>query len=72
MGGGLWPDEAQAVLTMLLEGLDEHMRKRMADDCSAYPASVLAVMCWRARRCAVNWIDANKPRHPVRPFFLDR
>lgn len=61
---GLWPNEANEVLTLAManESL-EPMLKRWNDGISEYPAKAIAVSWILVKRVALDWINANKPSH---------
>ena len=66
---GLWPEEASIVFELMLErsvqgdGLGE---VKWNDSAEAYPAQLLAVVLLILKERAVEWIDANKPKHFAR------
>lgn len=69
-GRGLWPDEAHAVVlkaeqSQILEGMTARWDE--ATDC--YPPMLMRVVEVSLDAVAVEWIDANKPRHFARAMF---
>lgn len=69
VGNGLFEREADAVMEALIAGSSPAIRWQ--DDVSGYPPSVIAVLWISARRKAVEYIDANCPRHWARPLLDD-
>ncbi len=67
---GLWGDEPAKVLAaMKASPANEAMQGRWDDDVAGYPAPLMAVLIMGANRAAVEWIDANKPKHFARAMF---
>lgn len=66
---GLWPDEAQAVVSSIEQDTTQTIREIMNKDASGYPSQVWAACILVVDSVAVKWIDANKPRHFARPMF---
>lgn len=68
---GLWPNEAGAVIDQWLETPPgEPMQGRMSDHTQGYPDAMMAVLMLSINSAAVQWIDANKPKHFARPMFV--
>lgn len=69
---GLWPNEANEVLTLAMahESL-EPMFKRWDDDISEYPIQAIAASWILIKRIALDWINANKPSHFTKMLLSD-
>ena len=69
---GLFESEATAVMDKAEKDSSlEAMQRRWADDTEAYPSQLLAA-CWLSvKRCAAEWLEANKPKHWALPVFRD-
>jgi len=69
---GLWPHEANEVLTLAMthESL-EPMLKRWDDGISEYPAQAIHVAWMLVKRIALDWINANKPSHFAKALLSD-
>jgi ribonuclease I len=64
---GLWPNEAEAVMTELeADEASKPMQGRWNEDETVYPPQLLAVVLMSAKTKAVEWIDRNKPMHFAR------
>lgn len=66
---GLWPHEATAVMDNLKAGTPA-MEGRWDEDAEGYPDSLFAVLVMSVDQAALEWIDANKPKHFARPMFV--
>lgn len=71
---GLWSQEAEAVFERYIAVPGEDMQRRLNDKIDGYPpqmqAQMQAVLLFGLQDTALEWIDANKPRHWARPMFL--
>ena len=72
MTRGLWSNEAEAVVTAFVArgAAGESMADRLDDALDGYPVQTQAICLRGCKAQAVEWIDANKPRHFARPMFL--
>jgi hypothetical protein len=72
---GLWEDEADAVLAAFSEQSGDYLRNRLDHDAKilekGYPIQMLPVLVLSLRLTALEWINANKPRHVSRPAFVE-
>lgn len=70
---GLFDDEAAAVIELAARPQEQGglptMHHRLNDSLDGYPASFSAVLIMSIPRYALQWIDANKPKHWARPMF---
>lgn len=64
VGHGLWPDEAKTVTDKVVtEPAAEVMRTRWTEPAGGYPPQLFNVIFMTARRCAIEYLKANKPKH---------
>lgn len=69
-GRGLWPAEAEAVISQWLETPGgEPLQGRVNDDTAGYPRELMVIAQLGITFEAVCWIDANKPKHFARAMF---
>jgi len=67
---GLWEDQASAVVTAYENSSGgQAMKGRMDDDISGYPSSMMIFLWIMVEAKAVEWIDANCPKHWARSMF---
>jgi hypothetical protein len=67
---GLFEDQAQAVFDLMIVAPEnKEMADRWNDMVEDYPPAIYALAWMSAKQCAVQWIDANKPKHWARPVF---
>lgn len=68
---GLWPDEANMVLDDAEKSeVLEPMFGRWKDSVDGYPPQMFAAVWISIKSVAVEWIDANKPKHFARTMFV--
>lgn len=65
---GLWPNEAAEVVKALAAS-SPAMAGRWEEEVSGYPESLMGVLVLSLRQCALDWIDANEPKHFARAAF---
>ncbi|MDB5260376.1 MAG: hypothetical protein JWN37_607 [Candidatus Nomurabacteria bacterium] len=69
---GLFEEQAEAVLKQYVESdLGKEMANRMEDDESDYPPTMMTIVGMGVKQTALEWIDANCPKHWARPLFMD-
>lgn len=68
---GLWPDEAKIVMDKLESESHSPMKYRYNEDETAYPVRLLAVILRTVKNKAIEWIDANAPKHFARGLLKD-
>ena len=66
---GLFEDQADAVLSKVVNQKDSPMQGRWNDPASDYPPIMLSVLMLDVNASALEWIDNNAPRHWARPLF---
>jgi hypothetical protein len=66
---GMFPQEAGAVIAAVKTQMGDVMACRWSDDAEGYPGYLLAVLVLALNSNAVEWIDANKPKHWARMVF---
>jgi len=67
---GMWPDEAKQVLKNAeTHATCEAMKGRWDEQESGYPGFMLRVLWVSVTKIAVEWIDANKPKHFARSIL---
>ena len=73
IGDGLWPAEAEAVMTATVADYASQVADPTAqlwsDQAEGYPSQLFAVLYLRAVDNALQWIDENKPMHFARAIF---
>jgi hypothetical protein len=69
---GLSPDQAQAVIQLAIADKSlKFMKTRWDDECGGYPSPLFAVVWKSIKYMAVEWMDANMPKHFARSMFLN-
>lgn len=63
---GLWPHEAQAVMTELKAHKSSAAMQGRWDDDAEFQTHLIAVLLISAKTQAIKWIDRNAPQHFAR------
>lgn len=73
--GGLWPEEAVAILDSIHQDGGDHARllaSTMDKDMEGYPAVLIATVRACVDVAAADWLRENKPAHFALPVFAGR
>jgi hypothetical protein len=69
---GMFPDQAEAVMTRIIEQNDiPYLISRLDDDSSGYQPALLSGLWYTVKRHALAWINANCPEAWYKPMFED-
>lgn len=68
---GLFEDEVVEIAAKAkVDPANESMKGRWNDETTGYPPAMLNILRMALNHAAVQWIDANQPRHWARGMFV--